>query len=242
MIPIRDSPQSSTFPVVTVLLVLANILAFLAVSGLGPEASGVVEQLAFVPERFFQWPGGALDAERWWPLFTAMFLHANLIHLVSNLWFLWLFGDNVEDRLGHGRYLVFYLLCGMASFLAHGLSAPGSTLPSLGASGAISGVLGGYLVLFSRARILTLIPIVFIPWFVEVPAAVFIGIWFLLQFIYGTASQASGAALEGGVAWWAHIGGFLVGVVLCWVLRRPGAGPPARPWVARGPRGMWLPR
>ena len=167
-----------------------------------------------------------------------MFLHANLLHLVSNMWFLWVFGDNVEDRLGHGRYLLFYLLCGVTSFLVHGFSAPPSSLPALGASSAISGVLGGYLFLFSRARILTLVPIIIIPWLVEVPAFVFLGVWFLMQFFYGTASQAAGA--QGGVAWWAHVGGFVAGFGLCWVMRRPGAPPPPRPWVATEPRNAWL--
>ncbi len=240
MIPLRDSLKPRSFPLVTVLLILANILVFMAVSQLGRNTGRLLEPFIFVPQRFFGWRGGMLDWERWRPLLTAMFLHANLLHLVSNMWFLWVFGNSVEDRLGHGRYLFFYLFCGVASFLVHGVSAPGSSLPALGASGAISGVLGGYLLLFSRARILTLVPIIIIPWLVEVPAFVFLGVWFVLQFLYGTASQAAGAATQGGVAWWAHVGGFVAGFALCWVMRRPGAPPPPRPWVSTGPRDAWL--
>jgi membrane associated rhomboid family serine protease len=240
VIPLRDSLKSRSFPLVTVLLILANILVYMAASQLGHEGGRLLEPFAFIPRRFFGWRGSSLDFERWLPLFTAMFLHANLLHLVSNMWFLWVFGNSVEDRMGHGRYLLFYLVCGVASFFVHGLSAPGSSLPALGASGAISGVLGGYLLLFSQARILTLVPIIIIPWLVEVPAFVFLGVWFLLQFFYGTASQAAGAGAQGGVAWWAHIGGFVAGFGLCWVMRRPGPRPPPRPWVSTGPRDAWL--
>jgi membrane associated rhomboid family serine protease len=239
VIPIRDSPQSQSTPVVTVLLIAANVAAFVLMVQLGPNAEGTLASLAFVPRRFFAWHGSSLDLGRWLPLFTAMFLHANLLHLLSNVWFLWVFGDNVEDQLGHFRYLVFYLVCGAVSFLVHGLSAPASSIPALGASGAISGVLGAYLVYFARARILTLIPIIIIPWFVEVPAYVFLGMWFLLQALYGTSAQAAGAGGHAGVAWWAHIGGFLAGVVLAWLMRRPGARPPPRPWVTRGARRGW---
>ncbi|MGO8971022.1 MAG: rhomboid family intramembrane serine protease [Myxococcaceae bacterium] len=238
MIPLRDSPQSRSLPWVTVGLILANIFVFLSVAQQGPEASRLLLPLTFVPRHFFYWRGGLLDWERWRPLLTAMFLHANLFHLVSNMWFLWVFGDNVEDQLGHGRYLLFYLVCGVASFVVQGLSAPTSLVPALGASGAISGVLGAYLLMFSSARILTLVPIIIIPWLVELPAFVFLGVWFLMQFFYGTASATG----QGGVAWWAHIGGFLTGFVLCGLVRRPRAPSPTRRWVASGPRNAWLSR
>jgi len=237
LIPIRDSLQARTVPVMTVLLIAANVLVFLAISQVGPGADELVQAFSFIPRRYFGWRGSALEPGRWLPLVTAMFLHANLLHLVSNMWFLWVFGDNVEDRLGHGRFLAFYLLCGVASFLVHGLSAPGSRLPALGASGAISGVLGAYLVLFAGARILTLIPIVIIPWFVEIPAVVFIGMWFLLQFLYATHAAAG----QAGVAWWAHVGGFVAGVLLCLVMRRPAPPPPPRRWVTRRTRGTGWP-
>jgi len=242
VIPLRDSLKSRSLPWVTVLLILANILVYLASSQLGPEGSRFLEHLAFIPRRFFRWHGDGLDVERFWPLLTAMFLHANLLHLVSNLWFLWVFGNSVEDRLGHGRYLLFYLACGVASFLVYGLSAPTSAVPALGASGAISGVLGGYLFLFSRARILTLVPIIIIPWLVELPAFVFLGVWFLLQFFYGTQPHAAGGGLQGGVAWWAHIGGFVVGFALCWLLPPPPARPPTKPWAPASQRGAWFSR
>jgi membrane associated rhomboid family serine protease len=226
--PLRASLKSRSFPWVTVLLILANVLVFVATSQLGAAEGRALEAWTFIPRRFFGWHGGQLDVERWQPLLTAMFLHANLFHVAANVWFLWVFGDNVEDRLGHGRYLVFYLVCGMASFLVYGLSLPGSRIPVLGASGAISGVLGAYLYLFARARILTLIPIVIIPWLVEVPAFVFLGVWFLIQFL-GTSSPTAG-----GVAWGAHIGGFAVGFGLAWALARTGAGLPRRRELSRG--------
>jgi membrane associated rhomboid family serine protease len=234
VIPLRDSLKSRSFPWVTVLLIVTNILVYLGAFQLGPESSHLLEP--FIPRRFFHFRGDFLDWARLWPLVSAMFLHANLLHLVSNLWFLWVFGDNVEDRLGHGRYLLFYLVCGVASFLVYGLSAPGSTVPALGASGAISGVLGAYLFLFARARILTLVPIIIIPWLVEVPAFVFLGVWFLLQFFYGMVPGASG---QGGVAWWAHIGGFLAGFLLCWLFPVAKARPPSRPWPSSPARGAW---
>jgi membrane associated rhomboid family serine protease len=217
MFPLRDSLKSRSFPWATTLLVLANVAIFVAASRLGPLGRHDLDAFVFIPRRFFGWRGDALDVARWMPLVSAMFLHANLFHLLSNVWFLWVFGDNVEDRLGHGRYLFFYLLCGVASFLVYGLSMPGSRLPALGASGAIAGVLGAYLCLFARSRILTLVPIIIIPWLVEVPAFVFLGVWFLIQFFYGTVSPSAG-----GVAWWAHIGGFVAGFVLAFALAPPG--------------------
>jgi membrane associated rhomboid family serine protease len=142
-----------------------------------------------------------------------MFLHGGWMHVIANMWTLYLFGDAVEDRMGPVRYLIFYLLCGLAAGLTHFLTNPTSPVPCIGASGAIAGVLGAYLVLFPTARILTLIPILFFPFIVEIPAVVFLGIWFASQFFSGTLSLISTQYYE-GVAWWAHVGGFVAGIVL----------------------------
>jgi hypothetical protein len=150
-----------------------------------------------------------------------MFLHGGFMHLIGNMWSLYIFGDNVEDRLGSARYIAFYLLCGLASGLTHLLLNAHSNIPTIGASGAIAGVMGAYFVLYPRSRILTLIPIIFIPWFVEIPAFFFLGIWFVLQFL--NAAGSSGQA--GGIAWWAHIGGFVFGILFLKLLDRiPSTG------------------
>jgi membrane associated rhomboid family serine protease len=147
------------------------------------------------------------------PLF-AMFLHGGWLHVIGNMLYLYIFGDNVEDILGHGRYLVFYLLCGVASFFVQILSQTTSMVPTVGASGAIAGVLGAYIILFPRARVVTLVPILIVFTLVEIPAYIFLGVWFLIQFLSGAATLGRTSALSGGVAWWAHIGGFLAGVLL----------------------------
>jgi membrane associated rhomboid family serine protease len=137
-----------------------------------------------------------------------MFLHANLIHLISNMWMLWIFGDNVEDCMGHGRYLLFFLLCGVASVAAQALANPQSALPMIGASGAISGVLGAYFLTYPHARILTLLPIFILIYLIELPAYFFLGFWFIMQFVQGSLySLNSDQIVGGGVAWWAHVGG-----------------------------------
>jgi membrane associated rhomboid family serine protease len=146
------------------------------------------------------------------PLF-AMFLHGGWLHIIGNMLYLYIFGDNVEDILGHGRFLAFYIMCGVVSFLAQIFLLPNSMIPNLGASGAIAGVLGAYILLFPRARVVTLLPIFIFFTVVEIPAFVFLGIWFLIQFASGALSLGSTSALGGGVAWWAHIGGFLAGML-----------------------------
>jgi membrane associated rhomboid family serine protease len=154
---------------------------------------------------------------------TSMFLHGGLMHVAGNMLYLWIFGDNVEDRMGHGRYLVFYLLCGIAAALAQTISVPDSVIPMVGASGAIAGVMGAYFVLYPRSRIVTLIPIFFFFRIVEVPAIFFLGIWFLMQFISGVSTIGSTGAggLAGGIAVWAHVAGFVAGVSGVIVFRRP---------------------
>jgi membrane associated rhomboid family serine protease len=149
-----------------------------------------------------------------------MFLHANLIHLIGNMWMLWIFGDNVEDCMGHGRYLLFFLLCGIASIAAQAIANPQSQLPMVGASGAISGVLGAYFLTYPHARILTLVPIIILFYIVELPAYFFLGFWFFIQFLQGSLySMNSKEIIGGGVAWWAHVGGFSAGVLLLQIFR-----------------------
>ncbi|MGC8967425.1 MAG: rhomboid family intramembrane serine protease [Thermus sp.] len=198
MFPLYDLNRAYRPPVVVRGLVLANALAFLFELAAGPER--VVEALGFVPALFFQDPSG--QAYR---LLTSMFLHGGLFHILSNMWFLWVFGDNVEDRMGHGRFLLFYLLGGVAAALAQGLAMPGSTVPMIGASGAISAVLGAYYVLFPRAYVVSVVFFV-LPFFVTFPAGFYLGYWAILQLFQGLLGLP-------GVAWWAHLGGFLFGLL-----------------------------
>ena len=175
--------------------------------------------LGVVPRRFLTDPG----PEQVMTLLSSMFLHGGWLHLLSNMLALYIFGDNVEDRMGPWRYLVFYLLCGLAAALTHIFTNPASPIPTIGASGALSGVLGAYFVLFPTARVYTLIPIFFLPWFVEIPAVVYLGFWFLSQLLNGTLAIVAGMQGYGGVAWWAHAGGFVAGVVLVrFFVRRRG--------------------
>lgn len=207
MIPIRDTIPSRRVPFVTHALIVANGIAFLYQLSLGEELFPFVEKHAVVPARFV---GVAfLSARELLTPVTAMFLHGGWMHLLGNMLYLHIFGDNVEDTLGHGRYLLFYLACGAASFVVQILFRPSSPVPNLGASGAIAGVLGAYFLLFPRARVLTLLPLFVI---VEIPAVVFLGFWFLLQFLSGAATLGR-ASMSGGVAWWAHVGGFVAGMV-----------------------------
>lgn len=171
------------------------------------------------------WSGEYGPAASLVSILVAMFLHAGWLHFGGNMLFLWIFGDNIEDRLGHLRYLVFYLLCGIAAALCHAFFNADSRLPSLGASGAISGVLAAYLFLYPRARILTLVPILLFAT-VEVPAFLFIVFWFVVQFFSGTASLSTSTPTTGGTAYFAHIGGFLAGIVLLAVLKPPLRPPP----------------
>ncbi len=217
MIPLRDTQPEETYPGVTRLLVLANIVVFLLEIQSQATFPGFIRAYALIPHRFWTAHGW----ERWGPVFTSMFLHGGWLHLIANMWALWLFGDNVEDALGHGRFLVFYLACGVVANIAQSSVDMLSTTPSLGASGAIAGVLGAYLLFYPTARVLTLIPIFIFPWFVELPAVVFLGLWFFAQLSGGLASLGVAGAGAGGIAWWAHVGGFVSGLVLGPLLRRP---------------------
>jgi len=233
MIPIRDlnTSRTTTPPVVNLLLIGANALVFFFELSLGDRFEAFVMSAAFVPARLTS--GGLGLGDLGIGLKSAlvsMFLHAGWAHLLGNMLFLWIFGDNVEDRLGHVRYLIFYLLCGYAATLAHLLANPGSTMPAIGASGAISGVLGAYLFLYPQARIQTLVFFGFFARFIFIPAWVYLPIWFLIQFFSGVASlHVPGGQEGGGVAFFAHIGGFIAGPILLFILgggRRPRRGTP----------------
>jgi len=228
LIPLRDDTHRSGTPVVNLLLIAANALLFFYELSLGPRLNGFVMQAAFVPARISA--GGIGPGDLGLGLETgllSMFLHGGWMHFLGNMLFLWIFGDNVEDRLGHVRYLVFYLLSGYAATLAHFLSSPGSAVPAIGASGAISGVLGAYLFLHPKARIQTLIFFGFFARLTLVPAWVFLPIWFLIQLFSGLASLGVPNGQEGGgVAFFAHIGGFVAGPLLLFLLG--GGRKPAR--------------
>src|SRR5262249_52134090 len=178
MIPLRDTIRSSSTPLVTILIILTNVMAFLYMLSLEPYSQNhFISQYALVPARF------KLSA-----VITSMFLHGGWMHLIGNMWFLWVYGDNVEDVLGHGKYLVFYLACGVAASLAQYAVSPDSRVPTLGASGAIAGVMGAYLIKFPHARIKTLIPIVIFWTILEIPATLILAYWFILQFFSGIGS------------------------------------------------------
>jgi membrane associated rhomboid family serine protease len=208
MIPIQDTVQSRSLPFVTWTLILLNGLVFLHELTLPPERlEQFVALWGMIPAQLSTAPS------TWFTLITCMFLHGGWMHFFGNMWTLYLFGDNVEDRMGSGRFLVFYLVCGIIASLTHILIDPRSEIPTIGASGAIAGVLGAYFVLFPTSRIITLVPIFFIPLIVEIPAIFFIGVWFLSQLFSGTLALIGPGHFE-GVAWWAHIGGFVAGLAL----------------------------
>ena len=190
---------------------MVSVLVFIIELTQGQRLNDFIYLYGLVPARYTD-PQIALYftfGQQLLPFFTFIFLHGGFWHLLGNMWFLYIFGDNIEDRLGHIRYLCFYLLCGLASGAAQFVVNWHSDIPTIGASGAIAGVMGAYLILYPRARILTLIPIFFLPFFIKIPAAFFLGIWLLLQILSAAATAGKG----GGIAWWAHIGGFLFGIV-----------------------------
>jgi membrane associated rhomboid family serine protease len=221
MIPIRDTNPSSRRPFIVPALVVANAAVFLFELLLSPSGlEALFREFGVIPARLTDpdhWGGGA-----WRSLFTYMFLHGGWLHVIGNLWILWIFGDNVEDRMGHARFVLFYVLSGVAAALTQTLLTPRSGIPSVGASGAIAGVMGAYLVMYPRARVLTLVPLLFYPVFLELPAVTFLGLWFILQLFSGTLSFGSRADAA-GIAFWAHVGGFITGVVFhrLFVTRRP---------------------
>jgi membrane associated rhomboid family serine protease len=226
MIPIRDDTPRFSTPFVTYFIIALNTLVFLfelSVSEQGRGAlNGLIYHFGVVPWRFDHvlaaWPASSLTG-LFLPILTSMFLHASWLHLIGNMWFLWIFGDNIEDYLGHFSYLLFYLVCGFAAAITHILLNAGSRLPSVGASGAIAGVMGAYFVLYPKARVMMWFPPIF---FFHLPAWLVLGYWFFMQFLSGAATSIVETSQNGGIAFWAHVGGFVAGVVLIKVL-------PARP-------------
>ena len=214
MFPLKDNIPARVFPVVNIGLIIVNIAAYVYAVSHGESTGSFLSEYGFVPARFLgHWDLLDFSAQLV-PVYSSMFLHGSVLHLVGNMWMLWIFGDNVEDAMGHGRYLFFYLLCGMASVASQAFVLPLSTVPMIGASGAISGVLGAYFCLYPRARILTFVPIFIFLYLVEVPSYFFLGLWFFIQFLQGWANYSSSGGVASGVAWWAHVGGFVAGVLM----------------------------
>lgn len=217
MLPIRDTIHSYSFPIINWVLIALNTIVFLLEVSLPPEAlDRLIQTYGVVPNTIPITNPLALLQNPFplFTLFTHMFLHGGWLHFLSNVWILYIFGDNVEDRMGSFRYLAFYLLAGLVAGLSQVLVAPQSAIPAIGASGAIAGVLGAYFILFPRSSVITLVPLFFIPWFINLPAVIFLGIWFVTQLFSGVSELwLPHSASMGGVAWWAHIGGFLFGVL-----------------------------
>ncbi|MBW1740616.1 MAG: rhomboid family intramembrane serine protease [Deltaproteobacteria bacterium] len=211
MIPIRDTIRSETYPVVNNVIIAINVLVFLIELSQGQRLHEFIYVYGLVPARYGvpQISAYFTTGQQVFSFLTFMFLHGGFFHLLGNMWSLYIFGDNVEDRLGHIRYLLFYLLCGLASGISHLVINWYSEIPTIGASGAIAGVMGAYFVLYPRAKVLTLVPIFFFFQFLEIPAFLFLGVWLLFQFL----SAAGTSAQAGGIAWWAHIGGFIFGII-----------------------------
>jgi len=219
MIPLRDRNPSGSFPLVTLLIIVTCTVAFLYELAAGPDLKRVLYEYALIPGHVTEGlQNGRLGlAGAAAPFFTMMFLHGGWLHLIGNMWFLWIFGDNVEDTLGPVRYLFFYVICGLAAGVTHYLLGPSSALPTVGASGAIAGVLAGYAVLFPGARVLTLVPLGFFIRIMDLPALAVIGIWFVIQVI--SSFLSFGMTETGGVAFSAHVGGFVAGLLLVWLFR-----------------------
>jgi len=263
MIPIRDDVPAIRTPIVNYVMIALCLVTFVYESLLGPRVDRFVDDYGMIPARLVK-GNELLVAQRptpvrvgseiryvaqtveipptpvspWATLLTSMFLHGGLMHILGNMWFLWIFGDNVEDRYGHLRYLILYLGSGLAAALLHFAYNPFSTVPTVGASGAIAGVMGSYWIMFPRAKVLTAIPIFVILQFVVLPASIFLGIWFLFQLIAGVWSDPE----SGGVAWWAHVGGFAFGIGWTLWLRRTGhLGEPRDPviYVPQRYPGRW---
>ena len=223
MFPLQTTAPIRAPPLVTWGLIIANCAIFFFQIGLEPdEFEHFLSRFALIPARYFaplpfnNLAGGPLD---YLPFVSNMFLHGGWLHLILNMWTLWLFGPAVEDRLGTVRYIVFYICCGAFASYAHAALNPLSITPALGASGAIAGVLAGFLLLYPFAQLVILVPVLFLPLFFEMPAVIYVVLWFLFQLMQGTAEMFA-PSTDGGIAWWAHIGGFVAGVLLTPLLAR----------------------
>jgi len=217
MFPIRDDTPRFSTPYVTWFLIGLNLLIFLFEASLDPASlNALIRQFAVIPAHITALLSGAKGASAstsLLPVLTSMFLHGSWMHVIGNMWFLYIFGDNIEDYLGHFKYLIFYLLSGIAAMLLQVLLTPASRVPNVGASGAIAGVLGAYFILYPRARVLTWFPIFFVFY---LPAWIMLGYWFVYQFLSGaaTAITYSSQSNQGGIAFWAHVGGFVAGIAM----------------------------
>lgn len=221
MIPLRDTIPSRRFPLITVLIIIANVTIFLFQMSLGKSANDFVLIFGMIPKRFFYLSDQGLMHifDRIYPFVTSIFLHGSFMHLIGNMWFLWIFGDNVEDRFGRRNYFLFYVFVGIVAGLAHAYTNPGSTIPTVGASGAIAGIMGAYMIFYPKSTVLTIIPLfLFFP-IVEISAVFFLGIWFLFQFFSGAMDLFNTSHECCGVAWWAHIGGFVIGIAISMFMR-----------------------
>lgn len=223
MIPLKDSIPHRETPFTNYIIIAVNILVFLIQASLPePYLIAFMHKYGLVPARYTNevWAFFAgLPPWDYSPFLTNMFLHGGWFHLISNMWALWIFGDNVEDRLGHFRYFIFYIICGLVANLTHFITNFHSTVPVVGASGAIAGVMGAYMILFPHSRIITLIPIFFLPYFIEIPAVLYLIGWFISQLFPGLLAIVS---IHNGssIAWWAHIGGFIAGIILLAFMRK----------------------
>lgn len=235
MLPLYDDNPTEIFPLFTMALIAGCVAVWVWIQGAGFSDAQLTQSVCAygaipaeltgsdpsVPDRVREMSGGSLPCSlggmTWSALVSSMFLHGSWAHLIGNMWFLWIFGNNVEDSMGHLRFVAFYVLAGLAAAGAHVLAEPSSAVPVVGASGAISAIMGAYLVLYPRARVKTLVFVIFLITVVSLPAWIYLGYWFLLQ-VASSAAQPAGAS--GGIAFWAHIGGFVAGVVLVWVFRR----------------------
>jgi membrane associated rhomboid family serine protease len=229
MLPIRDTVRLRNPPVAVWILIFANVIMFLGELMMPPRALvEFIHLFGIVPARY-TYPDWAFWAGfppgDYWPFLTSMFLHGGWLHIFGNMWTLWIFGDNVEDRMGSLRFVAFYFLCGLSAGVVHWFVNQDSTIPTVGASGAVAGVMGAYLLLFPYARIVVMTPILFLPLFFELPAVTYLVVWVVTQVFSGTLSLAN-AGEVGPIAWWAHVGGFATGMALKSVLvRRPHRNP-----------------